>query len=132
MKDRTPNEIAALEKAIGDKYGEETVANPRATWDEEKEKRYLEEMKEMYNKVRRNEEYQEKVDVNGIKVTKKLLNRESLKCCPVCGNFPRTSMDDVCLLKFDCCSACYDKYIFGREERWKKGWRPNEAQQGNS
>jgi hypothetical protein len=31
------------------------------------------------------DEWQEKVDVNGIKISKKLLNRESLKCCPVCG-----------------------------------------------
>ena len=132
MKDKTPNEIAAIEKAIGEKYGKEAIANPRADWTEEKEKEYLEQMKELYTKVRRNEEHQEKVDVNGIKVTKKLLNRESLKCCPVCGSFPKKSRDDVCLLKFECCGQCYDRYIFGREERWKEGWRPNEDHQRNS
>ena len=45
----------------------------------------------------RNESTQEKVDVNGIKISKKLLNRESLKNCPVCGMlFPKSAKDDVC------------------------------------
>ena len=125
MKDKDLNKIAAIEKAISEKYGEETVMNPNANWDEEKEKEYLEQMRQFYKKVKRNEEYQEKVEINGIKVSKKLLNRESLKSCPVCGNFPKRSMDDVCLIKFGCCSECYDKYIFGREERWLSGWRPD-------
>ena len=125
MKDKDLNKIAAIEKAISEKYGEETVMNPNANWDEEKEKQYLEQMRQFYKKVKRNEEYQEKVEINGIKVSKKLLNRESLKSCPVCGSFPKRSMDDVCLIKFGCCGECYDKYIFGREERWLSGWRPD-------
>lgn len=124
MKDKDPNFIAATEKAIAEKYGEETIANPRANWTDEKEKEYLSQMRELYEKVKKNEEWQEKIDINGIKVTKKLLNRESLKYCPTCGTYPKRSMDDVCLLKFDCCSTCYYKYIEGREERWLKGWRP--------
>ena len=82
-------------------------------------------MSQMYAKIKRNEEQQEKIDINGIKVTKKLLNRESLKSCPVCGSFPKKSMDDVCMVKFDCCNICYIKYVEDREERWKLGWRPN-------
>lgn len=125
MKDKDLNHIAAVEKAISEKYGSEAVANPRANWDEEKEKEYLSQMREFYQKIKKNEEYQEKIDINGIKVSKKLLNRESLTSCSVCGSFPRKSMDDVCLIKFQCCGACYDKYVFGREDRWLKGWRPN-------
>lgn len=34
-------------------------------------------------------------------------------------------MDDVCLVKFECCSKCYVQYVEGREERWLEGWRPN-------
>ena len=125
MKDKDLNYVAAVEKAISEKYGDEAIANPRANWDEEKEKEYLSQMREFYKKTKKNEEYQEKIDINGIKVSKKLFNRESLRCCPVCGSFPKKSMDDVCLTKFECCSVCYDRYIFGREERWLKGWRPN-------
>jgi|TARA_R110002020_G_scaffold436864_2_gene647025 hypothetical protein len=132
MKDKDPNQIAAIEKAIGEKYGTDAIQNPNANWNEDREKVYLQQMKEFYDKVKRNEEQQEKIDINGIKVTKKLLNRESLKCCPVCGTFPKKSRDDVCLIKFKCCSLCYDTYVFGREERWIEGWRPDEVKQRNT
>lgn len=125
MKVKDPNKMAAIEKAISKKYGEEAIRNPRADWDEATEKEYLEQMKKLYEKVKTQEEYSEKVDVNGIKISKKLLNRESLKSCPVCGVFPKKSMDDVCLTKFDCCYKCYIQYVEGREERWLTGWRPN-------
>jgi len=124
-----PDRIAAVEQAISKKYGEETVQNPKANWDETKEKEYLEQSKEFYQKSYKNQEQQEKVDINGIKVSKKLLNRESLRCCSVCGSYPRKSMDDVCLTKFECCNKCYLQYVEAREERWLKGWRPNN---GNS
>ena len=125
MKDKDFDHIAKVEKAIAEKYGDTAIANPHADWNDEKEKEYLKQMKELYQKTKKNETWQEKVDINGIKVSKKLLNRESLRSCPVCGNFPKKSMDDVCLTKFDCCSKCYIQYVEGREERWKKGWRPN-------
>ena len=124
MNEKDPNRIAAIEKAIAEKYGKETVENPRSKWNEEKEKEYLEQMSEFYSKIKRNESQQEKIDINGIKVAKKLLNRESLKCCPVCGSFPKKSMDDVCLIKYECCSKCYIQYVEGREKRWTEGWRP--------
>jgi hypothetical protein len=129
MKDKDPNQIAKIEKAISEKYGDETIVNPRSNWDEAKEQEYVEQMKELYSKTSQNKQWQDKIEVNGIKVTKKLLNRESLKTCSVCGNFPKKSMDDVCLLKFDCCHLCYIKFVEDREERWQKGWRPNN---GNS
>ena len=117
--------IAAIEQAIAEKYGAETIQNPKGNWSETKEKDYLEQSRQFYKKRRKNEEWQEKVDVNGIKISKKLLNRESLKSCPVCGSFPKKSMDDVCLVKFDCCGTCYIQHVEGREERWLSGWRPN-------
>jgi hypothetical protein len=126
---KDPDKIAAVEKAIAEKYGKEAIQNPKGNWDEDKEKEYLKQSKEFYKKKSRNEEWQEKVDVNGIKISKKLLTRESLKNCPVCGAFPKRSMDDVCLVKFDCCNTCYVKYVEDREEKWLKGWRPNN---GNS
>ena len=125
MKKEDPNQIAAVEKAIAEKYGSETIQNPRGNWDETKEKEYLQQMKEFYKKTQLNEEWQEKIYVNGIKISKKLFNRESLKCCPICNSFAKKSMDDVCLVKFDCCHKCYIQFVEDREERWLKGWRPN-------
>jgi hypothetical protein len=119
------NHIAAVEQAISKKYGDEAVQNPKANWDENKEKEYLQQMKEFYQKTQRNAESQEKVDINGIKISKKLLNRDAIRSCPICSSFARKSMDDVCLVKFDCCFNCYIQYVEDREERWLKGWRPN-------
>ena len=119
------NHIAAVEQAISKKYGDEAIQNPKANWDENKEKEYLQQMKEFYQKTQRIEESQEKVDVNGIKISKKLLNRDAIRSCPICSSFARRSMDDVCLVKFDCCFNCYIQYVEDREERWLKGWRPN-------
>ena len=125
MDNKTANKLAAVEKAISQKYGEDAIQNPKANWDEEKEREYLLQMKELYSKIKTNEQSTEKIDINGIKVSKKLLNRESLRSCSVCGSFAKKSMDDVCLIKFECCSQCYIKYVEDREERWLKGWRPN-------
>jgi len=127
MSDKNLNRIAAIEQAIADKYGDEAIINPHAEWNEDKERDYLVQMKEFYQKTIKNREWQEKVDVNGIKISKKLLTRESVKCCSVCGAFPQKSMDDVCLVKFDCCNKCYIQYVENREERWTKGWRPDEV-----
>jgi hypothetical protein len=124
--DKDPNYIASVEKAIKEKYGIETIQNPKGNWDETKEKEYLLQMKEFYQKTKKLEESQEKVDVNGIKVSKKLLNRDAIRSCPICESFARRSLDDVCLVKFECCYRCYIQYVEDREERWLKGWRPDE------
>ena len=121
------DKIAAVEKAIKEKYGEQAISNPRSNWDDVKEKEYLKQMKELYAHDAGTIRSQEKVDVLGIKVSKKLLNRESLKNCPICGAFPKKTMDDVCLVKYECCSKCYIQYVDGREDRWLKGWRPDET-----
>tara|TARA_Y100001963_G_scaffold135007_1_gene196183 strand:- start:330 stop:728 length:399 start_codon:yes stop_codon:yes gene_type:complete len=118
------DKIAAIEKAIKEKYGDAAVTNPNSEWTEEKEKEYIKQAKELYSKNKRNLEFADKIDVNGIKVSKKLLNRESLRSCPVCGAFPKKTMDDVCLVKFQCCNNCYIKFVEDREERWLSGWRP--------
>ena len=41
MKKKDPNFVAKLEKAIADKYGNETIQNPKLNWDEEKEQKYV-------------------------------------------------------------------------------------------
>ena len=48
-----PHYIVKLEKAIAEKYGEEAIQNPKAEWDENKEKVYLEQMRELYKKQKK-------------------------------------------------------------------------------
>ena len=48
MSDKDPNYAVKVEQAIAKKYGKETVVNPKSQWDDEKEKKYLDELKEVY------------------------------------------------------------------------------------
>ena len=49
---KDPDYIAKVEQAIAKKYGEEAIKNPKAEWDEAKEKIYLEQMREAKEKRR--------------------------------------------------------------------------------
>jgi len=124
MKKKDPNYVVKLEKAIAKKYGEEAVENPKKYWTDEKEKQYLSDLKEFYKDTDEKEDI-DKDDVNGVFIPKKLLNRESNRSCPICNTYSFKSNDDVYMSKFDCCEKCYIQWIEGREDRWKKGWRPN-------
>lgn len=118
--------IAKLEKAISQKYGSDTVQNPRSNWDDEKEKEYLEQLKKLYKKELRLKEQEEMVEVGGFLVAKKLLNRDRSKNCPICDSYLKNIKDDVYMIKYECCEMCYINYVEHREERWESGWRPNQ------
>ena len=127
-KKKDPNYIAKLEKAIAVKYGDDAVANPRSRWDNEKEKIHIEQIEKLRQKQILLDEQNEKIEVNGFLVSKKLLNKESVdRTCPVCITYSFDLKDDVYMKKFDCCYQCYFQWVEGREERWKTGWRPKQA-----
>lgn len=126
MSKKDWDKLAAYEKAISKKYGTEAIQNPKSNWDEEKERDYIEQQKLLYKKEIGIREAMEKVDHEGILISKKLLNRDSRYPCPVCHKMFHKAMDDVCITKYDCCFGCYVKWVEGREERWQKGWRPDE------
>ena len=81
------NKLATFEKAISKKYGEEAIQNPKANWDDKKEREYLEQIKKLSEKEYSLGDKDEKVQLNGILVPKKLLNRESNRTCPVCDKY---------------------------------------------
>jgi predicted ribosome quality control (RQC) complex YloA/Tae2 family protein len=97
MSDKELNKIAAIEKAIAKKYGKEAVQNPKGNWDEEKEKEYIEQVKKFQEKLRKAETSAEKIEHNGFFVSKKLINKESNKPCPVCSKYTLNVKDDVCM-----------------------------------
>ncbi len=122
MKKLDLNEIAKIEKAIKEKYGEEAIQNPKSSWTKEKEEEYLRELKQFYNtKEYKKQTKQEKGFLLKVRKTKKENNRT----CPVCGSYSFSSRDDLYMTKFECCFECYIQHIEGREERWNSGWRPN-------
>ena len=121
------NDIARFENAIAKKYGPSAIENPRKHWNDEKEKEYLEQLKELAKKERLNEEKDDKVELDGFLISKKLLNRDTTRrVCTVCKAYSFKIMDDVYINKYDCCYKCYILWIDGREDRWKAGWRPKD------
>lgn len=112
MKD--PNHLIKVEKAIQEKYGDEAIQNPKANWDPEKEKDFLEQIKEMA----RTEKPKEKVEVDGVLMPKKLFTKESERTCPVCKVYSFEMKDDLYMAKFKCCFKCYIQHVEGREEKW--------------
>ena len=118
------DKIAKFEKAISEKYGKDAIKNPKGAWTDEKEKEFIEQMKQFYNRLDKNLEKSGKEEVNGVLVSKKILSRKSDRECPVCHNYSFDRRDDLYMNKFQCCFGCFILHVEGREERWRAGWRP--------
>jgi hypothetical protein len=116
------NDIAAIEKAIKEKYGDEAIQNPKKHWDKEKEEKYLKDLKDFYSKKASKKKTTES---NGFLLKEKRNSNETDRKCPVCGVYSFLPKDDLYMNKFQCCFKCYIQYVEDREERWKTGWRPN-------
>ena len=79
------DDIVALEKAIAKKYGDKAIQNPKANWDDNKEKEYIEQLKKVAKKLNLSSESADKIELNGVFVSKKLLNREiASRTCSLC------------------------------------------------
>ena len=124
MKEKDLNYIAGLERAIKKKYGEEAIENPSKHWDQNKETDYISQLEKFVEKQRNLEAQRELENVDGVLVSRKLLNKEGILNCPTCNKKLKTINDDIYFTKFDCCEKCYIKYVDAREQRWLDGWRP--------
>ena len=113
-KNKDPNYIAKVEKAITEKYGEETIQNPKANWCPEKEKEYLKQLEKKERKIENTEKNKRKIE------------NKIFRFCKVCDESKTKYKDDIYFLKFKCCQKCYIEYVENREERWLDGWRPGE------
>ena len=124
MPKKDPNYVVKIEQQIQKKYGEKATQHPKKDWTAQKEQEYLIQLKEVYHKEIKEEDF-DKVEVEGVFVPRKLINKNSSRSCPVCSIYSFKSNDDVYMSKFNCCEKCYIQWVEGREERWKTGWRPN-------
>ena len=121
---KDPDYAIKVEKAISDKYGVETIQHPAKNWNPQKEEIYLEQIKLLNQKLDKISEKLEKVEVQGVLISKKLLNKDSNRVCSVCDVYSFDRRDDVYMSKFGCCNKCHIQWIEGREQRWTEGWRP--------
>jgi len=125
------NDIAKYEVAISKKYGKEAIQHPKAKWDDEKEKDYQQQIKDLYEKEKKQEEKNEKIEMDGFLISKKLFNKDNNRNCPVCQTYSFELRDDVYMAKFDCCFKCYIQWVEGREDRWSSGWRPEKENENH-
>jgi len=130
MKDpkQDPDYVLKVERAIADKYGVEAVQHPSKDWSAIKEQEYVEQRRRLYEKNNKISEKIEKVEVEGVLISKKLLNKDSNRVCHICDVYSFDTRDDVYMNKYDCCRICYITWVDGREERWLTGWRPNKGE----
>ena len=105
------DQVAALEKAIREKYGEEAITNPKGSWNPEKEQEYIEEVKKAYL---REVTEREKLEIDGVLVDKKLINKVIDRSCKHCSSLSFKRTDDLYLTKFRSCFKCYVLHIEGR------------------
>lgn len=124
MKHQDPEFVAKLEKAIKEKYGDIAIQNPRKFWDEEKEEKYLQSLKEELEKKRLKSLEKSKINDNGVLIYGDLINKGVDRSCPVCNEYSISKKDDVYMQKFSCCYTCYVQWVVDREKRWNSGWRP--------
>ena len=131
MIEKDLNYIAALEKAIKKKYGADAIENPIKFWDQTKEKAYLDQLANFVKKQKKIEAVSEPENVNGILISPKLLTKEGKLYCPTCSSLTKKVNDDIYITKFECCEKCYIRYVQNREDRWLKGWRPENVTKSN-
>jgi len=120
------NQIAKIEKAMSKKFGKESIVNPKSGWNDEKEKQYLQDLKDFYSEQSKQDE--DKINEDGFFIPRNLINKEINRVCPVCETYSFSGRDDLYMNKFQCCRNCYIEWVEDREERWLEGWRPDKEQ----
>ncbi len=117
-------EIAAIERLFTEEYGEQSTKNFRSDWDETKEKKYLSQIEIISKKAQSKDSI--KVDVGGVLIPKTVIDKKSDRSCPVCKTYSFSSKDDLYMNRFKCCYECYIEFVQGREDRWSKGYIPDQ------
>ena len=107
------NDIAALEKAMEEKYGKDSTIDPRSCWNPDKEKEYIRQSKENYRRDLEEESKEEKTNL-GFSVKGKLFSSGLNHFCNKCQKYSINPEDDFYLNKFKCCYYCFIKHYEGR------------------
>ena len=119
------NHIAAVEKAISEKYGKDAAQDLRSQWDDKREKEYLEQLKSANKRRSKTERKDEEIAENTF-ISTRAGKRKDTRSCPVCETYSFSMKDDLYMNRFSCCYLCYVDFVQGREERWDNGWRPDQ------
>ena len=125
------NYVAAVEKAISEKYGKKAVQDFRSEWAEESEKEYLSQLKERKDQ-RKTRHPKEKTETENYSISKRPSKKKSARTCPVCKTYSFSYRDDLYMSRFESCFLCYVDFVEFREKEWKNGQRPNSEELSNA
>tara|TARA_R100000231_G_scaffold88763_1_gene67202 strand:- start:162 stop:581 length:420 start_codon:yes stop_codon:yes gene_type:complete len=117
------NEIAAIEKIFSEEYGKQSVKNFKSGWNQDKEKKYLRQLKLHNKKINSTETAT--VIVDGIRFPQDVIEKKEERTCPVCKTYSFSGKDDLYMNRFKCCYECYIDFVQGREDRWSEGYIPS-------
>ena len=117
--------IAAVEKAISKKYGENTSRDIRYFWDKDKEKIYKKQLKQLSKKSLEEGRNKKQIEKNGYLLLKKNRKSKLHANCPLCSERTQKIFDDIKIEKYECCQRCFIDFVEDREDRWDSGWRPD-------
>ena len=125
---KDPNHIAAVEKAVAEKYGKDAVQDFRSLWDPEKEKNYISDVKKRKHQTKKNTNHKEKIISEDTVIKSRRNTAQESRVCPVCKTYSFSGRDDLYMNRYKCCYQCYIDFVLYREEAWKNGDRPTQEQ----
>ena len=101
MKKNDPTYLAALEKAIKEKYGSATIKDFRSLWEEGKEKEYLEQLRSARLQEDKKTKCREEIILGEIKISRRRNIKKDDRTCPVCKTYSFSRRDDLYMNRFD-------------------------------
>jgi len=126
MSKKDWDQVAAIEKAIAQKYGKEAVQDFRCDWEEDKEKEYFSQLSVRRTKTQNRPPSRETLQIGEITVRKRPKVKTGGRTCPVCKTYSFSAADDLYMNRFQVCRPCYYDFVQSREEQWTTGWRPDD------
>ena len=126
MSKKDWDQVAAVEKAIAEKYGKEAVQDFRCDWHNQKEKEYFSQLSTRRSKLKNKVPPRETLQIGEITVRKPRTRKSTGRTCPVCKTYSFSASDDLYMNRFHVCRLCYYDFVQSQEEEWATGWRPDD------
>ena len=120
--------IAAVEKAVAEKYGKDSVQDFRSEWENLKEEKYLKQVTDARIEKQKRNASHTTVERGDIVIKRRTNKIKTERSCPVCKTYSFSRRDDLYMNRFQCCEKCFVEYVEYREERWTSGWRPGDCE----
>jgi len=101
---------ARVEKEVAKKYGNDAIDHPKANWNIEKEKQYIQQAREMAIKEAQNVVVRKELEQD-VLIDEKLFKKTDSsmlfgKKCPICEKRSQHARDEVYFKLYGCCYIC--------------------------